>query len=165
MHWNFNILQFRRKWTLSSYQVSVHLERKRSADLLQTSTRSRKPKQVSMWMSVFMPCHKMARGQLVFALSVLLSFHHSVASKFVFSTPTSLHEFEWNLVQMLYHKSWSACGEIIYVQQIFAELWPLTLNFFTHFSLSSQLLLHPCMDLNETWQRCCTTSLEVHVRR
>ena len=29
-------------------------------------------------------------------------------------------------------------------------------------SLSSQLL-HPCMDLNETWQGCCITSLEVHV--
>ena len=32
-------------------------------------------------------------------------------------------------------------------------------------SLSSQLLLHPCMDLNETWQGCCTKSLEVHVGR
>ena len=46
-----------------------------------------------------------------------------------------------------------------------AELWPLTLRIFTRFSLSSQLLLHPCMDLNETWQGCCTTSLEVHVGR
>ena len=99
------------------------------------------------------PRHKMARGHLVFALSVLPSFRHSVASNFVFSTPpTSLHGFEWNLVQMLYHKSWSACGEIIHVQQILAELWSLTLRIFTHFSLSSQLLLHPCMDLNETWQ-------------
>ena len=120
------------------------------------------------------PRHKMARGHLVFALSVipsfrpsvLPSFRPSVASKFVFSTPpTSLHGFEWNLVQMLYHKSRSACGEIIHVRQILAELWSLTLRIFTHFSLSSQLLLHPCMDLNETWQGCCTTSLEVHVGR
>ena len=53
----------------------------------------------------------MTRGHLVFALSVITSFLHSVL--------------------------------------------PL------HQSLSSQLLLHPCMDLNETWYRCCTTSLEV----
>ena len=112
------------------------------------------------------PCHKMARGHLVFALSVLPSFSHSVASKFVFSTPpTILHGFEWNLVQMFYHKSRSACGEIIHVRHILAELWSLTLRIFTHFSLSSQLLLHPYMDLNETWQRCCTTSLEVHAGR
>ena len=111
------------------------------------------------------PRHKMARGHLVFALSVLPSFRHSVASKFVFSTPTSLHGFEWNLAGMLYHMSRSACGEVIHVRQISAELWPLTLRIFTHFSLSSQLPLHPCMDLNETWQGCCTTSLEVHVGR
>ena len=59
----------------------------------------------------------------------------------------------------------SACGEIIHVRQILAELWSLTLRIFTHFSLSSQLLLHLCMDLNETWQGCLTTSLEVHVGR
>ena len=35
----------------------------------------------------------------------------------------------------------------------------------SHQSLSSQLLLHPCMGLNETWYRCCTTRLEVHVGR
>ena len=63
---------------------------------------------------------------------------------------------------MLHHKSRSACGEIIHVRQILAELWSLTLRFFTHFSLSSQLL-HSCMDLYETWQGCCTTSIEVHV--
>ena len=114
------------------------------------------------------PRHKMARGHLVFALSVipsfrhsvipsfrhsvLPSFRHSVPSKFVFSTPpTSLLGFEWNLVEMLGHKSRSACGEIIHVRQILAELWSLTLRIFTHFSLSSQLLLHRCMDLNETW--------------
>ena len=112
------------------------------------------------------PRHKMARGHLVFALSVIPSFRHSVPSKFVFSTPpTSLHGFEWHLVQMLYHRSRSASGEIIHVQQILAELWPLTLRIFTHFSLSSQLLLHHCMDLNVTWQGCCTTGLEVHVGR
>ena len=108
----------------------------------------------------------MARGHLVFALSVLPSFRPFVASKFVFSTPpTSVHGFEWNLAGMLYHKSRGACGEIIYVWQILAELWSLTLRIFTHFTLSSQLLLHCCMDLNETWQGCCTTSLEVHVGR
>ena len=90
----------------------------------------------------------------------------SVPSKFVFSTPpTSLNGFEWNLVQILCHKSRSACGKIIHVRQISAEFWPLTLRIFTHFSLSSQLLLLPCMDLNENWQGCCTTSLEVHVGR
>ena len=112
------------------------------------------------------PRHKMARGHLVFALSILLSFHPSVPSKFVFSTPpTSLHGFEWNFVGMLGQKSRSACGEIIHVLQIFAELWSLTLRIFTHFSLSSQLLLHPCMELNETWQGGCTTSLVVHMGR
>ena len=112
------------------------------------------------------PRHKMARGHLVFALSVLPSFFHSVPSKFVFSTPpTSLHGFEWNLVGVLDHKSKSACGEIIHVRPILAGLWSLTLRIFTHFSLSSQLLLHPCMDLNETWQGCCTIRVEVHVGR
>ena len=112
------------------------------------------------------PRHKMARGHLVFALSVLPSFCPSVPSKFVFSTPpTTLHGFEWNLAGMLHHKSRSACGEIIHVQQILAELWSLTLRIFTHFSLSSLLLLHSCRDLNESWQGCCTTSLEVHVGR
>ena len=112
------------------------------------------------------PRHKMARGHLVFALSVLPSFRPSVTSKFVFSTPpTSLHGFEWNLAGMLYHKSRSAFGEIIHVRQILAELWSLTLIILTHFSLSSQFLLHPCMDSNETLQGCCTTSQEVHVGR
>ena len=110
--------------------------------------------------------HKMARGHLVFALFILPSFRPSVPSKFVLSTPpTSLHGFEWHLAGMLHHKSRSACGEIIYVRQIFAELWSLTLRIFTHFNLSSKILLHPCMDLNETWQGCCITSLEVHVGR
>ena len=119
------------------------------------------PKHSILIFAFLCPSHKMARGHSVFALSVIPS-HQT----FVFSTPpTSLHGFEWNLVQMLYHKSKSACGEIIHVEQILAELWPLTLRIFTHFSLSSQLLLHPCMDLNETWQGCCTTSLEVHVGR
>ena len=54
--------------------------------------------------------------------------------------------------------------EVIYVRQILAELWSLTLRIFTHFSLSSQLFLYPCI-MNETWQRSCTTSLEVHVGR
>ena len=83
----------------------------------------------------------------MFALSVIPSFHHSIPSKFVFSTPpTSLHGFEWNLVQMLYHKSRSACGEIIHVRQILAELWPLTLRIFTHFSFLVHL----------SWRLKCT---------
>ena len=69
------------------------------------------------------PRHKMARGHLVFALSVIPSFRHSVTPSFRHSVLPS------------------------------------------HQSLSSQLLLHPCMDLNETWYRCCTTSVEVHVGR
>ena len=60
----------------------------------------------SVWViRLFLLCprHKMARGHLVFALFVILSFRpsvipsfcHSVPSKFVFSTPpTSLHGFE-----------------------------------------------------------------------
>ena len=105
------------------------------------------------WKRFLCPRHKMARGHLVFALSVIpsfrpsvllsfrhsviLSFRHSVPSKFVFSTPpTSLLGFEWNLLQMLGHKSRSACGEIIHVRQILAELWSLTLRIFTHFSFS-----------------------------
>ena len=77
----------------------------------------------------------------------------------------SLHGFEWKVAGMLHHKSRCACGEILHVGQILAELWSLTLRIFTHFSLSSQLLLHPCMDLNERWQGCYTTSLDVHVGR
>ena len=61
--------------------------------------------------------------------------------------------------------SQSACGELIHVRQILAELLSLTLKIFTHFSLSSQLLLHPCIDFNESWQGCCISSLEVHVGR
>ena len=120
---------------------------------------------------VYAPRRKMARGHEVFALSVIPSFCNSFASKFVVHSgvfsipPTSLHGFEWNLVQILYHKSRRACGKIIHVRQILAELWPLTLRIFTHFSLSSQLPLHPFIDLNETWQGCCTRSLEVHVGR
>ena len=66
---------------------------------------------------------------------------------------------------MLQNKYRSAYGEIIHVWQIWTELWSLSLRICTHFSLSSQLLLHPCRDLNETWQGCCTTSLEVYVGR
>ena len=61
------------------------------------------------------------------------------------------------------YKSRSACGEIINIRQILAEFWSLALRIFTHFGLSSQLLSHLNMDLNETWQGCCNTSLEVHV--
>ena len=95
-----------------------------------------------------------------------LTLRHFYTFKPVFSTlPTSLHGFEWNSAGMLHHKSRSGCGERIHVQQILEELWSLTLRIFTHLSLSSQLLLHPCMDLNESWQECCTTSLVVYVGR
>ena len=65
---------------------------------------------------------------------------------------------------ILHHKSRSACGEIIHVRQILAELWFLTLRIFTYFRFSSQLL-HSRMEFNESWQGCCTTSLEAHVGR
>ena len=48
---------------------------------------------------------------------------------------------------------------------LWQSLWPLTNRILAHFSLSSQLLLHCCMDLNETLQECFTTSLEVLVGR
>ena len=98
-------------------------------------------------------------------VKVLDTYNFYTFQIFFSTPPTSLHGFEWNLNEMLHHKSRSACGEIIYVQQIMTELWSLTLRIFTQFSLSSQLLLHPCMHLNDTWQGSCTTSLEVHVGR
>ena len=63
---------------------------------------------------------------------------------------------------MLHHKSRSACGEIVYVRQMLAGYWSLTLRIFTNCSLSSQLLLPPCLDLNETWQECCAISIDEH---
>ena len=91
--------------------------------------------------------------------------HFSLSSKLLLYI--SLHRFGWNLAGMLRnHKSRSAFWEIIHVRTILAELWPLTIRIFTHFSLKlSSQLLYLCMDLNETLQRCCTTSLEVHVGR
>ena len=73
------------------------------------------------------PRHKMARGHLVFALSVIPSFRPSVLPSF---RPSVLPSFRHSVIP-------------------------------SHQSLSSQLLLHPCLDLNETWYRCCTTSLKV----
>ena len=80
--------------------------------------------------------HKMTWALSVFFVrhSVLPSFRHFRLIKVVFSTPpTSLHGFEWNLVQMLYmyHKSRRSCGKIIHVRNILAELWPLILTFYT----------------------------------
>ena len=92
-----------------------------------------------------------------------LEFLHILA--FLLNSSYIIAWIEWHLAGMLYHKSRSSCGEIIHVWQILAELWPLTLRMFTQFSLSSQLLLHPCMDLKDTWQGCCNTNLEVHVGR
>ena len=112
-----------------------------------------------------------ACGEIIYVrqiLAELLPLTLRIFTHFSLSSQLLLHpsmDLDETLVQMLYYKSRSACGEIIYVRQILAELLPLTLRIFTHFSLSSQLLLHPCMDLNETWQGCCTTSLEVHVGR
>ena len=48
--------------------------------------------------------------------------------------------------------------QIIHFQPILQELCLMTL-----FSLSSQLLLCCCMDLNKTLQKCCATSLDVQV--
>ena len=99
----------------------------------------------------------------LWSLTLRIFTHFSLSSQLLLHP---LHGFEWNLAGMLHHRSRSACGEIINVRQILAELWSLTLRIFTHLiSLSSQLFLHPCMGLNETWQGCCTTSLEVHVGR
>ena len=101
-------------------------------------------------------------------LTELWSFSLRIFTHFSLSSQLLLHpciDLNENLAGMLYHKSRNACGEIIHVRQILAELWPLLLTIFTHFSLSSQLLLHPCMDLNETWQGCCTTGLQMHLGR
>ena len=98
----------------------------------------------------------------LWSLTLRIFKHFSLSSQLLLHPCMDLNE-TWQ--GMLHHKSKSACGEIIHVRQILAELWSLTLRIFTHFSLSSQLLLHPCMDLNETWQGCFTTSLEVHVGR
>ena len=97
----------------------------------------------------------------LWSLTLRIFTHLSLSSQLLLHPCLDLNK---NLAGMLHHKSRSACGEIIHVRQILAELWSLTLRIFTHFSLSSQLL-HPCMDLNETWQGCFTTSLEVHVGR
>ena len=98
----------------------------------------------------------------LWSLTLRIFTHFSLSSQLLLH---SLHGFEWNLAGMLHHKSRSACWEIIYVWQILAELWSLTLRIFTHLACLLNSLLHPCMDLNETWQGCCTTSLEVHVGR
>ena len=88
--------------------------------------------------------------------------HFSLSSQLLLHPCMDLNE-TWQ--GYLHHKSRSACGEIIHVRQILAELWSLTHRIFTHFSLSSQLLIHCFMDLNETLRGCCTPSLEVHVGR
>ena len=48
-----------------------------------------------------------------------------------------------------------------YYFKILQKLQLLTLIFFVH--ILACLLLHCCMGLNETWNVCCTTSLDVHV--
>ena len=98
----------------------------------------------------------------VMSLTLRIFTHFSLSSK---TPPTSFHGFEWNLAGMCHYKSRSACGEIIHVRQILAELWSMTLTIVTRFSLFSKLLLHPCMNWNETWQGCCITILEVHMGR
>ena len=111
-------------------------------------------------------CPKGALSVCFVRPSVILSFrgrhsvipsHQSLSSQLLLHPCMDLNE--------TWYRCRIACGEIIHVWQILAELWPLTLRIYTHFSLSSQLLLHPCMDLNETWQGCCTTCLDVHVGR
>ena len=98
----------------------------------------------------------------LWSLTLIIFTHFSLSSQLLLHPCMDLSE-TWQ--GCCTHKSRSACGEIIHVRQILAELWSLTLRIFTHFSLSSQLLLHPSMDLSESWQGCCTTSLEVHVGR
>ena len=110
----------------------------------------------------YAPLHKMARGYFKSACfichSVKWSLCPSVILKFVFSTPPiPLNQFERYLVQMLYHRSRCACGEITHVSQILPASWPLTLIIFTHVSLSSQPLLHSYTDFYETWCRSFTT--------
>ena len=102
----------------------------------------------------------MARGHLVFALSVILSFR-CIKDCLL----NSSYILAWicmklgrDVAPQVQKCMW---GDNSCLTNL-AELWSLTLRIFTHFSLSSQLLLHPCMDLNETWQGCCTTSVELH---
>ena len=104
--------------------------------------------------------------QFIFDKVMVLDTYNFYTFLLVFSTfPKSQHSFAWYLAGMLHNKPRSTYREMIHVRQILAELWSLTLRIFTHFSLSSQLFLHPCIDLNETWQGCFTTSLELHVWR
>ena len=120
------------------------------------------------------PHHKMVRGHLVFALSGLSSFRPSVIPSEAENSRSACfdwYNFIWTGIQfeILVHIS-------LFGLALFVKLVILTCLFKkisaslhsvlpSHQSLSSQLLLHPCMDLNETWYRCCTTSLEVHVGR
>ena len=57
-----------------------------------------------------------------------------------------------------------ACGEITHVQQVLQELWILT-EFLHILACLLNFLYNCCMDLNETRQECCTTSLNLHVWR
>ena len=92
----------------------------------------------------------------LWSLTLTIFTHLGLSSQLLLHPCMDLNE---KFAGMLHHKSRSACGEIIHVQQILAEFWSLTLRIYTHLGLSSKLLL-PCMDLNESWQGCCTTSLE-----
>ena len=70
-----------------------------------------------------------------FVKGMALDTYNIYTFKLAFSTPPNLlHGFEWNLAEVLHHKSWFACGEIIHVPKILQELWLLTLILFTHFS-------------------------------
>ena len=109
--------------------------------------------------SLFIRCQEIPAGLFIHQHPWHLEFLHILVCLL-----NSSYILAW-IWMKVHHKSRSACGEIIYVWQILAELWSLSLRIFTHFSFSSQLLQHPCMDLNESLQGYCTTNLEVHVGR
>ena len=77
-------------------------------------------------------------------------------------------------VAPLWHRSRFAYGDIIHIRQILLELWILTLRIFTHFSLSSQLLLNCRMNWNESKvgrsilhykNKGCTCGERIHVHQ
>ena len=112
------------------------------------------------------PRHKMARGHSLFALSVLPSFlpikvcplnsHCSWKVSVQRFWLTKFH-LDWQNFELFFMYFSVRTDIILKIKENDWHVWKL-FNF-------SVLLLHPCMDLNETWQGYCTTSLEVHVGR
>ena len=110
--------------------------------------------------------HYVAQILLNVALKKVTKNHPFITLKTVFLTRHTctciyLSKFEGDLPQMFCHNcryAWIKINGIV-------ELWSLTLRISVYFSLSPQIILHWYMDLNESWQECCTSSLEVHVGR